>query len=162
ARVDVRHVDLDHRQPAALDRVAQGVRGVRKRAGVGDDDMEPLCRGAVQPPDQLALVVGLTPRELVAEPSAAFGYLVHDLLERLRAVSFRLPAPEGPEVRAEQEQDPHHQPPIACAPEPDSSSAARNSSCGTASSTNGRPTSSNSTKRAPPRYLLYILMDETI
>ena len=53
---------------------------------------------AHQPPDQLALVVGLTPLELVPEPGAAFGHLVHDLLERLRPVPFGLAASERPSL----------------------------------------------------------------
>src|SRR5207342_3808996 len=162
AGVDVRHVDLDHGQPASFGGVAERVGGVRQRPRVGYDRVEPLGAGAVQPSDQLAFVVGLTPRELVPQPGAALGHLGHDLLEGLGAVPFGLPASERPQVRSEQEQHPHPQPPIACAPEPVRSSVVRSSSSGTAPSTKGRPTSCRSTKRAPPRYFLSIRMAERI
>src|SRR5262245_21778443 len=57
--VHVGEMDLDDRQRDRGHRVAHGDRVVREGAGVQHDARESLTLGALQPPDELALEVGL-------------------------------------------------------------------------------------------------------
>src|SRR4051794_2349394 len=147
---DVRHVYLDHGQVARLDRVAERVGVVGKRAGVEHDRLDPVGARREQPVHQLALMVRLPPRHGVAGLAArALLDRAHDLGKRLRSVRLRVAGTERPEVGSEQVQHVHVGAPI-------SSSTARSSSSVTPSTIVGSPTARNSTKRTPPWNFLSI------
>src|SRR5215207_6045480 len=104
-----------------------------ERAGIDDDRLDALARGAQQPSDQVAFVVGLLPDHLVAERLRAVLDGRHDLLEGLRSVRLGVAAAERAEVRTEQIQDVHAAAPI-------SSRTSTIVGSGTSSTITGRPT----------------------
>jgi len=99
ALVHVRDVHLDERGDQGSARVAHGDRRVCPGAGV-EHDRGGRVGGLVQPPEQLALVVGLAHLDREAELVACLDAQRGQLGVGRAAVDHRLAAAETAEVRA--------------------------------------------------------------
>src|SRR5579859_3248426 len=104
ARVDVRDVDLDDRQPQGLQTIVEGYRIVRERARVDDDS---LRAGALllQEVDDLALVVALENGDLDVQLLRLLAHHVVEVGQRPRAVYVRLALAQQVEVRPVDDDD---------------------------------------------------------
>ena len=98
-RVHLRLMNLDRRDPASFDRIAERERVVGERAGVDHDRINALSARAVHPADQVALVIGLSPSHVVTGRRRRLPYLLHDLLEGRGSVGLGRPSPQRTQVR---------------------------------------------------------------
>ena len=104
AAVDVREVQLDHRQLAGQQGIHDGDRGVGV-AGRIDDDGGVAGARLLDPGDQFALVVGLAEIDLDAERIAPRAGLRLDVGQGLGTVDLRLARAQHVQVRSVQDQD---------------------------------------------------------
>src|SRR5215207_9472232 len=98
ARITVRDVHFYGDRAAAADRIPQGERGVRVGAGV-DDDAGALETGLLDPPHELALVVGLAEGQLDGGFACPLAHAALDFIEGRRTIDRRLAPAEQVEVR---------------------------------------------------------------
>jgi len=102
--VNIRQVDLDHRQLGRLERVEDGDRGVRVGAGIEDDAIGILAC-LLDPVDQLALVVGLAEIDRQAQLRRLLQARLFDIGQGLAPVGRGLADTEKVQVRPIEDQD---------------------------------------------------------
>src|SRR5215467_2501547 len=107
ARVNVRDVNLHHRQREGLEAIVQGERIVGESAGI-DDHAGGSRRLFLQEVDDLALAVALEERQFNFQLRGVRLHEVVEVGERLRAVNVRLALAEQVEVRPVDDDDLAH------------------------------------------------------
>src|SRR2546421_6207841 len=97
-RVEVREVDLDHRQPKGLQAIVKGERVVRQGAGV-DHDAGRSWPFLLQEVDDLALVIALKEGDLKTEPGGLFTHRLVEIIQRAGPIDVRFALAEQAAAR---------------------------------------------------------------
>src|SRR5262245_15285496 len=98
ARVRVREMDLDERQPDGEQSIPQGYAGCRERGRIEDGKPDPGGRGAVDPADEIGLRIALERDQLVTGLPGLLSQALLDGVEGIGSVNPRLPAAEQVQV----------------------------------------------------------------